>query len=655
MRASIGKLSIVFLLIILMFSSIPTVPQAARQVEAAGPHTNAIVALFNVIGAARRRNRVYREARATQRDMNAYYDELIDQARQQLQDREMIGAFDSQSRSQLRAYVKMYEALQEERDAVTQMIESEKNDARREFNRSLTNEVVGILVRSPGGQSLIGDLRSTVGELRQAAEAVQAAIAENRPFDALAQALADKVNDIPLLRNTAYEVGYAAGQKIDQLLGGVLTQVDRAMSNMQGGMDDALDKINEIDSELARFDERERTPVSLVEEGSPLGNIRGVDRANAAADVAATAYTNAAIIAGAFQDPSRAEQDRMRDRIRDQLLTDKLDRLGQVGQNAKTVICQGVGRGEYIAAMGQLGRTPEEPMDPERSGYLVCVDKLSGVIVHAALIGPAKVVEATTTPEGFGEDEPIEPEPTGQVVQVPPEEERCSLSGDGDFVLESYQVLSQASTCEDTTLGAGYPAEPLLLWLAIGGRWVVVDSNPEGNVWDWQATESLDGASVDGTARVVGTNLDIEAFVNIPRSSSYWIEPSPTRGHALALAILIPIFPLASRISSRKRRRIILLVITTFVLLLTAQSCDAWGSVYGHYNFPIPENGFPCEVPAENPNLAEMPGSTSNFELEFNIADEDNNIQTCTNRATFSGVGILKRDGFYTEDSLPSD
>jgi hypothetical protein len=91
------------------------------------------------------------------------------------------------------------------------------------------------------------------------------------------------------------------------------------------------------------------------------------------------------------------------------------------------------------------------------------------------------------------------------------------------------------------------------------------------------------------------------------------------------------------------------------VLLLTAQSCDTWGYVYGHYNFPIPEDGFPCEVPGENPNLAEMPGSTGNFELEFNIADEDNNIETCNTSATISGTGILKRDGFYTEDSLPSE
>jgi hypothetical protein len=583
--------------------------------------------------------------------MDAYYDAMIDEARQQLQDREMIGDFDSATRSQLRSYIKMYEALQAERDAVTQMIESEKNDARREFNRSLTREVVGVLVRSPGGQSLIGDLRSTVGELRQAAQAVQAAIAEGRPFDALAQALADKVGDIPILRETAYEVGYAAGQKVDQLLGGVLTQVDQAMSNMQSGMGDALDKINEVDAELARFDETERTPVSLVEEGSPLSNIRGVDRANAAVDVAATAYTNAAIIAGAFQDPSNAEKDRMRDRIRDQLLADKLDRLGQVGQTMKTVVCQGVGRGEYIAAMGQLGRTPEEPLDPERSGYLICVDKATGALVHAALIGPAKVAEVTTTPDEISDAEKTEAASTSEVPPPPPEEERCSLSGNGDFVIEGFEILSLSNTCENVDFSEGFQAEPLLIYLAVAGQWVMVDSTPVGNVWEWQATMPLEGAIVNGEARVVGTALDIEATINVPRSSSS-IFPSPTRGHALALVVLIPLFPLASKVSSRRRRRIILLIITACVLLLSAQSCDIWGNMYGHYNFPIPENGFPCDVPAENPNLAEMPGSTGNFEFTFYSADDEGNVDKCTTRATVSGLGVLKREGFYNESML---
>lgn len=648
------KYSSFIIVIVLIVSTLPIIPPNIQETSAAGPPVNALVGLINVIGAARRRNRVYREARATQRDMDAYYDSLIDEAREQLQDREMIGDFDSETRSQLRAYIKMYEALQAERDAVTQAIEGEKNDARREFNRNLTNEVVGVLVRSPGGQHLIGDLRSTVGELRQAAEAVQAAIAEGRPFDALAQALADKVGDIPILRETAYEVGYAAGQKIDQLLGGVLTQVDQAMSNMQAGMDDALDKINEIDAELARFDETERTPVSLVEEGSPLSNIRGVDRANAAADVAATAYTNAAILAGALQNPSNAERERMRDRIRDQLLADKLDRLGQVGQTMKTVVCQGVGRGEYIAAMGQLGRTPEEPLNPERSGYLVCTDKVSGAIVHAALVGPAKVAEVTTTPDEVADAEQTEAASTSEAPPPPPEEERCALSGNGDFVIEGYGILSQSNTCDNVDFTTGFPAEPLLAYLAIAGRWVMVDSTPEGNVWEWQATMPLEGAIVNGEARVIGTALDIEATVNVPRSSSS-IFPSPTRGHAVALATLLPLFPLASRVSSRKRRKILLLIITASVHLLTAQSCDVWGNMYGHYNFPLPENGFSCEVPAENPNLAEMPGSTGNFEFTLYSADDEGNVEKCTTRATVSGLGILKRDGIYTEEMLESE
>lgn len=648
------KLATIFLLISFLFSSFPVLPGSVQEAEAGGPITNALVGLFNVIGAARRRNRVYREARVTQRDMDAYYDSLIDEARQQLQEREMIGDFDSETRSQLRSYIKMYEALQAEREAVTQMIESEKNDARREFNRSLTREVVGVLIRSPGGQSLIGDIRSTVGELRQAAQAVQAAIAEGRPFDALAQALADKVGDIPILRETAYGVGYAAGQKVDQLLGGVLTRVDQAMSNMQGGMDDALDKIAEIDSELARFDETERTPVSLVEEGSPLSSIRGVDRANAAVDVAATAYTNAAIIAGAFQDPSSTEKDRMRDRIRDQLLADKLDRLGQVGQMMSTVVCQGVGQGEYIAAMGQLGRAPEEPLNPDRSGYIVCVDKASGALVHAALIGPAKPAEVTTTPDDAASAAETEAASTTEAPPPPPEEERCSLSGNGDFVVEGFEILSLSNTCENVDFSEGFQAEPLLIYLAIAGQWVMVDSTPAGNVWEWQATMPLEGAIVSGEARVIGTALDIEATINVPRSSSS-IFPSQAQGHAYALAALLPLFPLASKVTSRKRRKILLLIITACVLLLTAQSCDVWGNMYGHYSFPIPENGFPCEVPAENPNLAEFSGSTGNFEFTFYSADDEGNVEKCTTRATLSGLGVLKRDGYYNEAMLESE
>jgi hypothetical protein len=218
-------------------------------------------------------------------------------------------------------------------------------------------------------------------------------------------------------------------------------------------------------------------------------------------------------------------------------------------------------------------------------------------------------------------------------------------------VIEGLEVLSQSNTCENVDFTSGVPAEPMLLYLAIGGRWVMVDSTPQGNVWEWQATMPLEGAIINGEARVVGTALDIETTVNVPRSSSS-IVPSPTQGHAIALTALIPLFPLAAKITSRKRRRILLLIITACVLLLTAQSCDVWGNMYGHYSFPIPENGFPCEVPADNPNLAEMPGSTGNFEFTLYSADDEGNVQKCITRATVSGLGILKRDGYYNEDML---
>ncbi|MDF1500798.1 MAG: hypothetical protein P1P76_10040 [Anaerolineales bacterium] len=101
------KYSSFILVFVLIVSMLPIIPPNIQETSAAGPPVNALVGLINVIGAARRRNRVYREARATQREMNAYYDSLIDEAREQLQDREMIGDFDSETRSQLRSYIKM--------------------------------------------------------------------------------------------------------------------------------------------------------------------------------------------------------------------------------------------------------------------------------------------------------------------------------------------------------------------------------------------------------------------------------------------------------------------------------------------------------------------------------------------------------------------
>ncbi len=642
--------TLIFILIVgLLITEAPGGLLAPRPAQAQGTPVNGIVALFNIIGAARRRNRVYREARATQGEMDAYYDGLIEEARTQLRERELAGELTQgdltlENRGQLRVYIKMYEALAAEREAVTQQIESEKNDARRQFNRNLTSEVVGILVKSPGGQRLIGDLRSTIGELREVVASIQQAIANNQPFDLLAQSLQSKVENIPILRGAAYELGQAAGHKLDQLLGGVITQTQRVLTNIQGGMNDALQQINQIDGELARLDERERTPVSLVEEGSLLGRINGVDRANAAVDVAAQAYTNAAIIANNLGNLSEAERSTMRDRIRDQLLQDRLDRLAQVGRNSSSLACSGVGQGEYQVAMLELGRTPETPLDPARAGYLVCRDRNSGAIVHAALIGPAAGGEATATVESEEE------EAATATVEGTPEEERCSLTGNGDFVIEGYSLTSRSSTCEDMEYPLGASADPLLLYMAVAGRWVVSADTPAGLEWTWQATQSLDGAVVQGEAKIVGSELRITANITALPGSS--IVPDSAPGNGFALMAIFPLIPLVLGTSSSRRRRLILLGLTLVAFLLMAQSCDIYGDFHGTYTFPLPEDGFACEVPAENPNLAEMPGSSGQVGINLTVVDDEGNQQSCSSSAAVHGLGVLKRDGVFTEDSL---
>ena len=649
MKQPILRFAILCMLVVLLFGELPAPLPVLPVAEAQGSPANAVIALFNIIGAARRRNRVYREARVTQRDMDAYYDDLLAEARSQLQERGLMGqgtqgGFTLENRGQLRVYIKMYEALQAERAAVTQQIEYEKNDARRQFNRSLTNEVVGILIKSPGGQRLIGDMRNTLGELRQAVEAVRDAIENNRPFDALVQALQEKIEKVPVIRHAAQELGSVAAQKVDQLLGGVITRMESALDDVQGGVGQALDQVNQLDAELARIDERERTPVSLVEEGGVLGNIRGVDRANAVADVAAQAYTNAAIIAGALRNPNEEQQEKMRDRIREQLLADRLDRLSGFGDRTRYVSCEGVGQSAYVQAMQQLGRTPEQPADPSTSAYLVCKDKATGTLIHAALIGPTLGAEATLTAEAAGG------EPTATTsAGTTPLEERCELSGNGDFVIENYQVSIVSNTCDDPLIIPGLPADPLLIYMAAAGIWVESASSAQGREWTWQAAVDLEGAIVSATANTYGSALDIDISVSIPASGSSLL-PSPARGNGYALAVLLPLIPLTGALSGRKRSRVLRVVLVTLAFLLMAQSCDAYGSASGSYSFPLPENGFDCEIPADTPNMAEMPGSSGQASINYTIFDDEGIVESCGTTANVTGIGILKRDGFYSEE-----
>lgn len=639
-------LSIVTLTAILL-TSIPWPPAPPPEAHAQGV-PNAVIGFIRFIGALRRRNRVYREARVTQRDMDAYYDALHDTAAQQLIDNELMGTgeLSTENRTRTRVYIRLQASLRAEQQAVTAQIEAEKNQARQEFNRNIGRQLVQILVQSPGGQQIIGDLRRTVGELRNLAAGLQSAIANNRPFDLIAQEFAGMAGDISILRNAAYNLGQRVGQKLDQLLGGAISRLDRAMGQAQSELGEAIGEIDEIDGELASLQTTERTPVSLVEEGGPLGEIRPVNRATAAVDAAAEAYTNVALVAAAIENPTEAQRGTMRDRIRQGLLEGRLDRLNQAGQRASHVSCTGVSQAQYQTAMAQLGSPPEQPLDPSTARYLVCRDPATDTVIYAALIG-GSAEKATEIAEGQAE----ETEAVAPTVPVqPPPEDRCSLSGEGDFIIENLSIGSHSSTCEDLAYPFDMPAEPLLLIMAAGGKWTIVEESPVATTWAWQATQPTEGAVITGKAVDNGSTLDIDVEIrSVPTSSTNPLQPANANGYALLA--LLPLFPLSLRLNSRRRRRWVLLAIGVLALLLTAQSCDVQGTFSGSYSFPIPEEGFPCEVDPENPNLAEMPASSGQVVIQLIVTDEDETA-SCEITAHPSGLGVLKRDGFYSE--IPS-
>jgi len=374
--------------------------------EAAGPVPNAVLGLFRTIGGLRRRNRVYREAGSTAAEINEYYDTLIAKAQSTRSDLIEEAASGRTPARFVRSYVRIEAALEAERKAAIEMIEGEKNQARRDFERQLGRDIVNALIASPGGQKIIGRIRDTIGSTREAAEAVQAAVEGGRPIDALGDALARQVGDIPILQDVSRELGSMAGQRLDRMLGGVLSKVEGAIDNMQGGMGDALEVLDNLDAEVARLQERERSPVSLVEGSSLVGQILPVDRANAAIDVAASAYAGAAEINGALNPGTTREG--MRDRVRGALLDERVSGIrGLVlGKGAGETYCTAVGRGEYENAASQLGDEPEIAADPERAVYLVCYNIQAQVPVFARMTEPDGEEPTPTPQEEDGSDSP---------------------------------------------------------------------------------------------------------------------------------------------------------------------------------------------------------------------------------------------------------
>ena len=107
----------------------------------------------------------------------------------------------------------------------------------------------------------------------------------------------------------------------------------------------------------------------------------------------------------------------MRDQIRKVLQDSRLSNLlEKTSSAAQFASCHPSNQEEYLKAIAELGLTPEEPLDPTRAKYVVCLaypsvidentktdifGSVEPVIIHAALIGPSKtdaaeVAEAET-------------------------------------------------------------------------------------------------------------------------------------------------------------------------------------------------------------------------------------------------------------------
>lgn len=396
-KTCIRVTGIVLIVLILFVDVAVTLPAGGiTPVDAGGPGPNVIVGLFRAFGALSRRNRIYREARATSQEINAYYDQLIDKTSSQRQELIQQAIAGEKPPEFVRSYVRLEAVLEAERAAAIEMVEQEKNQARINFEQTLVREFTRILIASPGGQKIVRDVRDTIARAREAAVAVQTALEGGKPIEALAESLAREVGDIPVIQEVAKELGSMAGQQLDQALGGVLTQLEDTVTNMQGGMGEAISKLDEIDGQVARYDGTKRTPISLLEDGSLVGEILAVDQTNAAVDVVASAFAGAAEIKGLLEEGTSRET--MKDRIRSALMADRLVGLANLKQGmiAGEAFCAAVGMGEYQVAAAQLGKQAQDAAEPENATYLVCYDLQTGLPVYASILGADDEEEQAT-------------------------------------------------------------------------------------------------------------------------------------------------------------------------------------------------------------------------------------------------------------------
>ncbi len=382
----LSRMLILLLVLMLLFSNVVVLRPigGVDSAEAAGP-VNILFGLFRAGKALEARNEVYKEARATSAEINAYYDRQIETARESRNDIIQNPKFvvdkktGEKVRSVLqarmaRSYIRMEATLKAERKAAIAMIEAEKKKAKQEFEKKLSGVLISMGASTSGGQKIIGQIRDKLGEVRKAAVAMQTALEGGKPIEALQAALLKEAGDSPVLQAAARKLGSAIGHGLDHALGGLLTKIEKAIKDMQGGLSEVVAAVGKVEAEVDRHANRDRQPTTLIEDSRLMGKIRPVDRENPVLDIAAIAFAGAAEISGKLQ--SGETRGTMRERIRSTLITDRLEGIKNVksGTLSGQFYCTEVGRLSYEAASEKLGNSPESVKDASTAIYIVCYD-----------------------------------------------------------------------------------------------------------------------------------------------------------------------------------------------------------------------------------------------------------------------------------------
>ncbi len=155
-RKQISLTNIIWRLLLALAIALPAAfTTAATDVKAGGGGPIPIIGL--ILGVDKR-NKVYRTANSFIKEKTEYYDGLRDTARQQLLDRSIVGLRDSQ----VAAYIKVVELIENERQAMYGFAESEKKAARDEFIHTLQEEIKGRLLASTPATQLLGALTNSI-------------------------------------------------------------------------------------------------------------------------------------------------------------------------------------------------------------------------------------------------------------------------------------------------------------------------------------------------------------------------------------------------------------------------------------------------------------------------------------------------------------